>query len=198
MTIKQVFAYYYKEDHHQISEYKYCQLCQTKLVLIGVGHKIRPMCSNCGFVHYQNPSPVVSVFIVENDSVLLGKRGEEPGKGKWAMPSGHIEYEHDFITTAILEAKEETGLDIEVQTISNVITSYFSPKYHFIVVYLKALVVGGELEAGDDLEEVRWVRLSEDLPEMAFDEDVEMLGMYASGELEELPIETKYACQVDI
>jgi ADP-ribose pyrophosphatase YjhB (NUDIX family) len=167
------------------------------LILEEIGNKIRPTCRSCGFVHYQNPSPAVSVLTVDHERVLLGKRLEHPGKGKWAIPSGYIEYGNDFITTAILEAKEETGLDIEVKSILNVISSFFSPRFEFLAIYMKAQVVGGELEAGDDIDELGWFSLSEGLPEMAFDEDVEMLKLFASGRYKELPIDLAFACQVD-
>ena len=44
------------------------------------------------------------------------RRANEPGKGKWATPSGYIEFEDDYLSTAAREAKEETGLDVELQS----------------------------------------------------------------------------------
>jgi hypothetical protein len=57
----------------------------------------RPACSNCGFVQHRNPAPTVSVLVVDEDRVLLGKRGGHPGKGTWSLPSGYVEYEEDFL-----------------------------------------------------------------------------------------------------
>jgi ADP-ribose pyrophosphatase YjhB (NUDIX family) len=197
MRIKQVFEHYDRQGTQIISEYKYCPRCQAPLILEESGGQIRPTCQSCEFVHYRNPSPAVSVLIIDHGRVLLGKRAEHPGKGLWAIPSGYIEYGNDFITAGILEAKEETGLEIEVQSILNVISSFYSPSFEFLAVYMKARVVGGELKAGDDLDEVRWYPLIGDFPEMAFEEDVEILQLYSMGRYRELPIDFEYACQVD-
>lgn len=140
-----------------------------------------------------NPAPAISVLIVDGERVLLGKRGAPPGKDKWAIPSGYVEYEDDFLTTAIREAKEETGLDVEIQSVVNVVSSFFSPGFHFLALYLLARPVGGELAAGDDLTAVRWFSLADPLPEMAFEEDVATLEMIATGRYEGLPVDPKFA-----
>jgi ADP-ribose pyrophosphatase YjhB (NUDIX family) len=134
----------------------------------------------------------VSVLVVDGERVLLGKRGGEPGKGTWSLPSGYIEYEDDFLTTAIREAKEETGLDVEVKSVINVISSFVTPRFHFLGVYVSAQVVGGVLAAGDDLDEVAWFPLLGPLPEMGFEEDVIVIEMVAQG-FEGLPVDAGYA-----
>jgi 8-oxo-dGTP diphosphatase len=145
------------------------------------------------FFHFKNPAPVVSLLVVHADQVLLGKRAGNPGQGLWGTPSGYIEYEDDFLTTAILEAKEETGLDVEIKSILNVLSSFVSEKYHFLVIYLLAKVIGGELAAGDDLQAVAWFPLSGPFPELAFVEDAEILDAYAKSQFVELAVEPKFA-----
>jgi 8-oxo-dGTP diphosphatase len=134
----------------------------------------------------------VSVLVVAGGRVLLGKRGGEPGKGTWSLPSGYVEYEDDLISTALREAKEETGLEVEVESVINVVSSFVSPRYHFLGIYVVARVVGGELEAGDDLEAVEWFPVSGPLPEMGFEEDVRIIGLYGSG-FEGIPVDEDYA-----
>lgn len=158
-----------------------------------IDHRLRSVCPSCGFIHFKNPAPVVSLVIMQGDQVLLGKRAGEPGKGQWGTPSGYIEYEDDFLTTAILEAKEETGLDVEIKSILNVLSSFVSERFHFLVIYLLAEVIGGELTAGDDLEAVEWFPLSGPFPELAFVEDAEILDAYAKSQFLELAVEPKFA-----
>lgn len=191
MKVKQVFAHYQREEQSP-GGFKYCPFCGTGLTLAESGHRLRPTCPGCGFVQYRNPAPTVSILIVDNDRVLLGKRGGDPGEGTWSLPSGYIEYEDDFLTTAIREAKEETGLDIEVRSVINVVSSFVSPKFHFLGVYVTAHVVGGELVAGDDLKAVAWFPVVGPLPEMGFEEDVGIIEMYAQG-FRGLPIDSDYA-----
>lgn len=124
--------------------------------------------------------------------MLLGKRGGEPGKGTWSLPSGYIEYEDDFVTTAIREAKEETGLDVEVESVLNVVLSFVTPRYHFLGVYVLARVVDGKLVAGDDLEAVAWFPVRGPLPEMGFEEDVSVIELYGTG-FEGIPVDAGYA-----
>jgi ADP-ribose pyrophosphatase YjhB (NUDIX family) len=124
--------------------------------------------------------------------VLLGKRGGNPGKGTWSLPSGYIDYEEDFLATAIRETKEETGLNVEVCSIINVVSSFLSPGFHFLGIYVVARVVGGELKAGDDLETVEWFPITGPLPEMGFQEDASIIEMYAKG-FTGLPVDPNYA-----
>jgi ADP-ribose pyrophosphatase YjhB (NUDIX family) len=124
--------------------------------------------------------------------VLLGKRGGSPGKGTWSLPSGYVDYEEDFLTAGIRETKEETGLDVEVCSIINVVSSFVSPRFHFLGLYLVAQVLGGELVAGDDLEAVEWYPVEGPLPEMGFQEDVDIIEMCARG-FAGLPVDPEYA-----
>ncbi|MBU0495309.1 MAG: NUDIX domain-containing protein [Chloroflexi bacterium] len=134
----------------------------------------------------------MSVLVVAGTQVLLGKRGGEPGQGTWSLPSGYIEYEDDFLTTAIREVKEETGLDVAVEAVINVVSSFVTPRFHFLGIYVVARVVGGELQAGDDLAAVAWYPVSGPLPEMGFEEDVSIIEMYAQG-FAGLPVDTDNA-----
>lgn len=191
MGVEQVYAHY-ERGERPAEGYTYCPLCRSRLVAAECEHWLRRTCPHCGYVQHMNPAPSVSVLVVEGDSVLLGRRGGEPGRGTWSLPSGYIEYEDDFLSTAIREAKEETGLDVELCGILNVLSSFVSPQYHFLGIYLLARVVGGELRAGDDLEAVAWYPLAGPLPAMGFQEDVDVIAMYAAGRHEGLPVDERY------
>ena len=73
-------------------------MCGTKLILIDMAGKTIPACPACGYVHFQNPAPDVAFLVIEDDRVLLGKRSGEPGNGKWAIPSGYIKFEEDYLS----------------------------------------------------------------------------------------------------
>lgn len=59
--------------------------------------------------------PVVSVLIIYKDKILIGKRAEEPAKGKWAFVGGHLEKGETLRQAAIRETREETGLKIKIK-----------------------------------------------------------------------------------
>jgi 8-oxo-dGTP diphosphatase len=196
MQIRQVYVSYDCEQTPPAGGFRYCPFCRAELVPAERGRRQRPTCPQCGFVHFRNPAPAVSVIVVDGDRVLLGQRRADPGAGQWAIPSGYVEFEDDFLTTAIREAKEETGLDVAIEAIVNVVSSFLSPRFHFLAVYLAARVVGGALAAGDDLAAVEWFPLSGPLPEMAFQEDVDALQWFALHRSEGLPADREWAGQL--
>ena len=180
MEIKQVYEHYPRPSQPE-GEFKFCPLCGAALLAAHSGQAVQPTCTRCGFVQYRNPAPTVSLLLVEAERVLLGKRRGSPGKGTWALPSGYVDYDEDFLTTAIREAREETGLEVNIESIINVVSSFVSAKYHFLGVYVTARVEGGELKAGDDLETAEWFPLGGPLPELGFAEDAHAIALYRSG-----------------
>jgi ADP-ribose pyrophosphatase YjhB (NUDIX family) len=191
MKTQQVFEYYPRHST-PAGEFKLCPFCGTSLQIMESDGNYRAACPACGFVHHRNPAPTVSILVIDGDRILLGKRGSEPGKGAWSLPSGYIEYEDDFLTTAIQEVKQETGLEVEVRSILNVVSSFVSPRFHFLGVYVVARVVGGEAKAGDDLEAVEWFPVKGPLPEMGFAEDVSLIELYRGG-CQGIPVDAGYA-----
>ncbi|MCP4429064.1 MAG: NUDIX hydrolase [Chloroflexi bacterium] len=192
MSLKPIYAEYdWQKEGNEV--YRFCPFCGTRLGMKEVDFRERPSCSQCHFIHYKNPAPGVSVFAVKEEQVLLGERKNDFGVGKWALPSGYIEFDEDFLTAAIREVKEETGLDAAIQAIIHVESGFVSPRFHFFTVYLLAEIVSGELKAGDDATAVAWFPLSGPLPEMAFEPDVTIITQYAAGQLAQFPIDPAYA-----
>ena len=122
----------------RLGQFKYCPFCGTELALKDKGGGQRPACSNCGFVQFRNPVPGVVVLIEKEGTVLLGKRRGGFGAGKWGLPQGYIEFDEDFLTAAIREVKEETGLDVEIRSILNVVSNLLAPGLHTLAIVLLA------------------------------------------------------------
>ena len=83
----------------------------------------------------------------ENGEVLLQRRGDS---NKWGFPGGAIELGETPQMTAVREAKEETGLNVEVGKIIGVYTDSNieypnGDKAHSICIAYELKVVGGEL-----------------------------------------------------
>lgn len=188
MPVTQVYDHYTRAGQWT-DGFRFCPSCTTPLTWQERGHRLRPTCPNCGFIQYRNPAPTVSILVVDGDRVLLGRRRGDPGQGTWSFPSGYIEYEDDFLTAAIREVKEETGLDVEICSILNVMSSFISPRFHFLGVYLLGRVIGGELAANDDMEGVGWFPIAGPLPEMGFQEDVDTLHLLSAGGLAGVPVD---------
>lgn len=195
MQIKQVFSNYDGNEDAHLGQFKYCPFCGTPLALKKKGGKQRPACPNCGFVQFRNPAPGVVVVIEKEGDVLLGKRTGGFGAGKWGLPQGYIEFDESFLTAAIREVKEETGLDVQIRSILNVVSNLLSPALHTLAIILLAGVKAGEPCAGDDLEALKWVPLAGPLPEMAFEADAQIIARCREMKLEGgLPVDPNFAC----
>lgn len=144
----------------------YCPLCGTQLEQRERFGKLRPVCPNCDHTVFFDPKVAVVGFIVRGDTVLLVKRVHDPGKGKWALPAGFVEPEEDPRRAVEREMFEETGLIVETERLLDLIHRPDPNGLADIVIAYAIRVVGGDLCASDDAEEVGWFSKHE-LPEIA-------------------------------
>jgi 8-oxo-dGTP diphosphatase len=108
----------------------------------------------------------IGVVIVKDNKIVLIKRGNEPGKGKWSIPGGLVELGEHIEQSVIREAKEETCLDVTDPRLVDVVDTVdldeeCKIKYHYIIVDYLVRVVGGEIAAASDAEELLWVPFNE-------------------------------------
>ncbi|UCF04749.1 MAG: NUDIX hydrolase [bacterium] len=153
----------------------YCPLCSHALERIPDEGQARMKCPACGFIHYRNPAPAVGVIMLDGARVLLVKRRFDPYKGKWAIPSGFIEYNEDVRETAVREVREETGLEIEIVALHAVESCFDDPRGNTLLVLYTGRITGGALRAGDDAADVGYFPLDA-LPEIAFEAHRRVLG----------------------
>jgi acetyl-CoA carboxylase carboxyl transferase subunit beta len=92
-----------------------------------------------------------------HNRVLLIKRGHEPAMGMWSVPGGSNEPGETLEETALREIKEETGLDVVIGNEVWVATVALSKDSDYEIHAFAADITGGELAAGDDAADVRWV-----------------------------------------
>jgi 8-oxo-dGTP diphosphatase len=114
----------------------------------------------------RQPLVGVGAIIFCDGKILLEKRKNEPGKGKWSIPGGLVELGESPEQTVIREVSEETCLNVEKPEHIDVVNSIARDengeiKYHFVIVDYFVKLRGGELKASSDAEELRWVRLAE-------------------------------------
>ena len=102
----------------------------------------------------RKPTPVVCAGAVVRDPagrVLLVLRGHPPAQGLWSLPGGRVEPGESPAEAAVREVREETGLEIVV---GSLLASVEFGDY--LVHDFAGDVIGGELQAGDDADDVRW------------------------------------------
>jgi 8-oxo-dGTP diphosphatase len=112
----------------------------------------------------ERPVPGVGVAVIDAARVLLVRKDRGPWSGHWAVPGGRVEMGERLADAAIREVREETGLDVRLGPViwtGEVIDSEFPPQWHFVLVDYVGFVLGGDLIAGDDAAEARWVTIDE-------------------------------------
>jgi len=96
------------------------------------------------------PTTRISVVVIEDGKILLVKH-RKGNRQYWVLPGGRLEYGETFIDCAVRELKEETGLVIEAEKFI-FLSEAIAPdrSRHIVNIYLKAKVIGGKLQLGDE------------------------------------------------
>jgi len=132
----------------------------------------------------ESPFVGVGAVIVQNDRVLLIRRGTAPLLGEWSLPGGVLECGETLREAVAREAREETGLVVETGEMLGVYERIIPGddgrvRYHFVLLDFLCRAVGGDLKAGSDAADVRWFS-REELPalNLAYDaNDVVVKGL---------------------
>ena len=146
-------------SHDDTPPYRFCPVCGSPLEprVLKITEPKRLVCTNasCGFVFYLDPKIAVGTIIRIGDSgrIVLVKRAIEPGYGKWVFPGGYVDRGEEVMMAAIREAKEEAGLDVQIERLIGIYS--YAGRTPIIIVYA-ATVVGGELAVDDEGLEAHW------------------------------------------
>ena len=92
-------------------------------------------------------------------------------EGHWGFPKGHVEENETEIETATREVKEETNLDVEVDSNKRYATEYVTNVGKLKqVVFFIAKCIGGEIKAQEcEVSEIRWVEFDEAIKLITYD-----------------------------
>jgi 8-oxo-dGTP diphosphatase len=160
-------------------QYRYCPTCAGELErrLLKKGDPERLVCTRCGQVLYLDPKVAVGTIVrTDDDRLVLVRRAIEPGYGLWVFPGGYVDRGEAVTTAAIREAREEAGLDVEIERLVNI---YSYAHRSLIVIVYAARAIGGELCTDEECLEARLFTRGE-IPwqELAFDSTKQALRDY--------------------
>ena len=108
----------------------------------------------------------VGVVVLGPAGFLMIQRGKPPREGSWSLPGGAQKLGETVFETAKREALEETGIEVEVVGLLDVVDSIRkddvgSVQYHYTLVDVAARPIGGKLCAGGDAADAGWFALKD-------------------------------------
>lgn len=110
---------------------------------------------------YRNPALTVDTIIIKDSQVVLIKRLNNPYMDHWAIPGGFVEYGEKVEDAAVREAKEETGLDIELTKLVGVYSDpNRDPRGHTVTVAFTAKIIGGSLKSDSDAKDAKFIEIN--------------------------------------
>jgi ADP-ribose pyrophosphatase YjhB (NUDIX family) len=156
-----------KNLNHHNAAVQYCLYCGSKMEPQKIYNETHLTCPNCKWVYYEDPKVAAAVIVVDQDRILLTRRIFNPHKGAWSLPAGFINAREDPQAAAKRECLEETGLEVEIIELVDLISGREHERGADFVIVYSAKICGGELKAGDDADEAVFFSLDH-LPELAF------------------------------
>lgn len=106
------------------------------------------------------PELCVSAVVVDDDRLLLVRRGRGRAQGDWALPGGRVEPGETLAEAVVRELLEETGIEGVCGHLLGVCELIDDDGPHQVVLgHLVTLMEATEPQAGDDAAEARWVPL---------------------------------------
>ncbi|RLD16889.1 MAG: hypothetical protein DRI22_00795 [Caldiserica bacterium] len=112
-----------------------------------------------------SPAVGVGVIVLNKDSVLIEKRGNDPGRGGWNLPGGTLKLGEKIFECAKREVFEEAGIEIEPIGIASVYELIEKEservKFHYVIIDVVAEYLSGEIRVGSDALDLKWIKLEE-------------------------------------
>jgi len=127
---------------------------------------------------YDWPRPMVTVdaavftFSGDKARVLLINRGNEPFKGKWALPGGFVGMDEELEDAVVRELEEETGLaTVRLEQMRTFGTVGRDPRGRMITIVFMGIAKEDQttIKAGDDAAQAQWFDIEKLPKDLAFD-----------------------------
>ena len=153
--------------------YRFCPADGTELGAKG-GESRGAVCPTCGRSWYRSSAPAVGAAIVDGERALVTVRGIEPEKGKLDLPGGFVEVGEHPRDALAREAKEELGVEVEVEERPMLLAvhTYGANGEYVLAIGFRVRIVSGKPSPADDVAEFRWVSADEiDALDFAWEHD---------------------------
>lgn len=136
-------------------KYRFCPRCGKELVKGERGGTQRKLCPDeaCGFVHWNNPLPVVAALVEHEGEIILARQAHWPDTW-YGIITGFLEKDETPEEGVLRELKEELDLD---GTIESLIGVHAFPMRNEVIIsyHVKAT---GTITLSDELEAIKRVQ----------------------------------------
>jgi ADP-ribose pyrophosphatase YjhB (NUDIX family) len=151
---------------HPLEKFKFCPVCGSAH---WSEHNFKSkQCADCGFTYYANPCAATAAIILNSkNEMLVARRAKEPAKGTLDLVGGFVDMYETIEEGMRREIKEETGLDINPETVEYQFSipnvyHYSGMDIHTLDLFFLCHVAGKpDVKADDDAAELQWVPLRE-------------------------------------
>ena len=107
------------------------------------------------------PEVCVGAIVVDEDDLLLIRRGRRAAQGEWSVPGGRVEPGELLAEAVVRELLEETGLEGVCEDLVGWAERIDDERHYVILDFRVTLLERTEPTAGDDAAEARWVPLAD-------------------------------------
>ena len=133
-------------------ELRFCPQCSAPLTDKIIDDRTRRVCSaECGFIHYDNPTPVVAA-VVEHDGLIVLARNVGWPRTFYGLITGFLESKEPPADCAVREVKEELNLD--ATSVPQLIGVYdFAARNQVIIAY--HVPAAGTITLNEELDDYK-------------------------------------------
>ncbi len=134
----------------------------------------------------ERPLVGIGVVVWRGADVLLIRRGKEPRRGQWSLPGGAQKIGETVYEGARREVREETGLDVKITGLIDVVDSIVPDgngkiQYHYTLIDLAAEWQAGEPVPGGDAASAAFVAADDLDGYDLWDETLRIIALSAAG-----------------
>ncbi len=149
-------------------DYRFCPYCGHALKMPS-GEKEKSRCSNCYFVHYNNPKACVSAIIQRRNEILFVQRAHEPFKHYWDFPGGFLEAGESPEAGLRREVREELQIEIEIYKLLGAYSDTYGPGGESVlVVYYICKTLSNSFHPREEIADAKWFERRRMPHELAF------------------------------
>ena len=107
------------------------------------------------------PEVCIGAIAIDEDDLLLIRRGRGVAAGFWSVPGGRVEEGETLAEAVVRELREETGIEGVCGELIGV-EEVLAEGFHFVILdYAVSVLERSDPVAGDDAAEAAWVPLSD-------------------------------------